>query len=531
MGKKFFQLLVFILLVLTGRSFSAIRIVTYNMYSGSGNYAPSYLDEKINVLLHIGEYPYNGIDRPFDILIAQELMDNHVIENYIVNGSGSVLGLNDYYGSGVYAYDTGSVVGDGYNENGMIYNTQTVQLIERANFRAPNAPRDTLRYRFRIIGYGPESDIYIYNSHMKAYDDETSKQKRSSEAQYARWSIAYGGDSLPEGTNIIYAGDFNLTGGGLEDCTMSNGDVSALGGYDNPWYYFVKQQFFAGDGAAYTSTGYGQAVDPAGITYPVNWNESSYYRSLHTWASVVPSSRLDFQLVSDELYDGKGVSFIAPGVGDCAAIESSYRSLGNDGTHTYGGRIKNSSSDRYASSVFSDLAASSDHLPLIADYQRPAILEVDVQMPSDPITVGGYAEATIEVCNAANVSAVVGADELEYQIEILSGEMLIGDVSGTDYAMGSGNSHQVILDTSSKGQQTLQICVTSSSQGCADAAYQQDFLYNVEKTINCNLFELANAWLSQPGDANWDPDCDLSDVQDDYIGMQDFAVFSQYWLF
>ena len=524
--------IIFFISISANISLSAIRVVTYNMYSGSSNYDPGSLDNKIAVLRAIDNYPYNNIDRPFDILVAQELMSNHVIESYLVNGSGSVNGLNDYYGSGTYAYDAGTVGGDGYNYNGMIYNTTTVQLIQRRNFRAPGAPRDTVRYRFRILGYGPESDIYIYNSHLKAYSDAASRITRTKEAQYIRWSIAYGGDSLPEGTNIIYAGDFNLTGGGTEDCVMTNGDVSSLGGYDNPWYYYVKQVLFAGTGAAYTSTGYGLAFDPAGITSPVNWNNSSSYRRLHTWNSTTPTSRLDFQLVSSELYDGEGVSLIAPGVGNCTAIENSYRPLGNDGTHTYGGLIKYSASSRYTIDVFNNLQFSSDHLPVIADYQRPAVLEVSVQMPSEPVDLNSPTVATVTVSNAAQVSSPVGADELDYEIVITNGGTLTDSGIGSDYALGSGNTHEIRLNTLTTGIQSLQIRVSSSSQACANPVYEQTFPFEVVEPISeiSSLFyeQFIPAWLSECGDASYNVDCDFD--SNCIIDFSDFELFSENWL-
>lgn len=49
-----------------------------------------------------------------------------------------------------------------------------------------------------------------------------------------------------------------------------------------------------------------------------------------------------------------------------------------------------------------------------------------------------------------------------------------------------------------------------------------------------NLYDLAVflalAWLSNPGDGNWNPDCNISQPPDNVIDFQDFAVFAENWL-
>jgi hypothetical protein len=41
---------------------------------------------------------------------------------------------------------------------------------------------------------------------------------------------------------------------------------------------------------------------------------------------------------------------------------------------------------------------------------------------------------------------------------------------------------------------------------------------------------LMQAWLSRPGDGNWDSRCDISSPKDNLVNLQDFAVFSGQWL-
>lgn len=51
-----------------------------------------------------------------------------------------------------------------------------------------------------------------------------------------------------------------------------------------------------------------------------------------------------------------------------------------------------------------------------------------------------------------------------------------------------------------------------------------------DQIINGNdLLALSSAWLSAPGQANWNPSCDVSDPGDDQINNKDFAVLGRVW--
>ena len=40
----------------------------------------------------------------------------------------------------------------------------------------------------------------------------------------------------------------------------------------------------------------------------------------------------------------------------------------------------------------------------------------------------------------------------------------------------------------------------------------------------------AYSWLSEPNDYNWDPNCDISEPNDNIIDERDLAVFVENWL-
>ncbi len=508
----------FIIVLFGTTAFSEIRVVTYNMKASDG--LSSYADE---ILQAIGSENINGIARPIDILSLQEMKDGgFTIESQIATA------LNNIYGAGTYAYSTLNATGDGYEKVGMVYNTHTVQIIDQVAFKDSSAPRKTGRYHFRIIGYGHNADVYVYCDHYKASDGSSERYKRAIEATRVRWDKYYGGDSLPAGTNIIYAGDYNPISP-FDDAVMGTGyDTTAIGGYDNPWYYLVSLVNLYGPvGSIYVTTGNGQADDPTGITSLVNWNTSPY-KALLTIDSTTPDARFDFQLISKPIHDGRGVSIIQPGIGNCRAAQNSYHVFGNDGTFTWGGRLVDAVGSKYDRTLVYHATLCSDHLPVVADYQTPAIMSVEVNMPNGPIQQGSGAVAYIKISNGddPNVTASVGADQLDYQIQVMSGGTLIGDSNGVAYALDGNNVHEVLLDTSASGSHSLHINVTSSSEACVNASYDQSFLYNVGE-YELSLADFASAWLSVAGDVNYNSQYDLN--FDNVIDFRDFALLATMW--
>ena len=69
---------------------------------------------------------------------------------------------------------------------------------------------------------------------------------------------------------------------------------------------------------------------------------------------------------------------------------------------------------------------ASDHLPLIADYQVPAVLAWNWNPVSNLVLVGANISVDIEISNDAPVTIAIGADVLNVDI------VASGDVSGSD---------------------------------------------------------------------------------------------------
>jgi hypothetical protein len=427
-----------------------LRVVTYNTLGG-----PKAKLE--NVLQAIGEENVAGIAKPIDLLLLQEQAAPATTTQAIVNL------LDSIYGTGSYAR---SQVPGGPSYSSMrqslIYNTQTVSLLEDlALFSAGGStrqPRQTMRYKVRPAGYDAAADFYIYNSHYKAFGSQQDIDRRTVEAV----NIRNNSDALGEGTSIIYGGDLNMA-------------TSTEPG-------FVEL----------TSPGPGRASDPA--DQPGYWSGNSNFSLWHTYATDDVDGRYDFQLVTDELLDGEGLSYI-PGT---------YRTFGNNGSIFNRAVISGSNTYPFTGvSSFSPaevnyaLYTASDHLPVVADYQVPAILDVATSGIPPTLEVGQSYGLELVVRNAANVVAAVGADSLNYSFTTTGAASGAG--SGTELALGTGTTYAVVLDTSSPGLKTGEITVTTTSQGAANGVVTIPVNYQVGGGSGGIPFSVTESFESPPG--------------------------------
>ncbi|MCY2984876.1 MAG: hypothetical protein NTY15_14735 [Planctomycetota bacterium] len=307
-----------------------LRIVNYNVRGFDGT--PS--TDVGTVLSAIGSEVYGGRVRPLDLIAIQEVQTQATTTQSVVSQ------LNAIYGAG--RYSRGNLNGASLSGNetiGLIYNTQTVQLLSEAGIGTPSsaaAARQPIRYKLRPLEVPLGNDFYLYNSHYKASDTSSDRSRRNAEAIAIRTDA----DSLGS-ANIIYAGDFNL---------KSSTEAS-------------YQTLLA--------TGAGQGVDP--INRPGNWNGSSSFRDIFTQAPAFNAptgfvggginDRFDFQLLTSEWLDGVGLEF-APG---------SYRTFGNNGTVAVNGSINDPSNTALPgfanrTALLNLLTTVTDHLPLVVDY-------------------------------------------------------------------------------------------------------------------------------------------------------------------
>jgi endonuclease/exonuclease/phosphatase family metal-dependent hydrolase len=307
-----------------------LRIVSWNTRNAFEPYlAPP---AAATILQGLGQERWNTIQRPADVLLLQEQ------NNTTSSTTQSYLDLmNGLYGAGTYAKGTlvaGATVSPNTDSGAIIYNTRTVQLIAEKLVGNPSTsgqPRQQIRYRLRPVGYTASDDFYAYNGHYKAFSGSTNEQRRLVEATAVRADA----DALGQGARIIYAGDFNLTGGSAE-----------------PAYQKLL------------SAGPGQAFDP--IRRPGMWTNNAAFLGVHTASSTSLDARFDFQLVSEELLSGPGLRY----------VDGSYRVFGNNGSVPIDGSVNSPSNTALQglpnrAAVLAALASVSDHLPVVADFRLP----------------------------------------------------------------------------------------------------------------------------------------------------------------
>ena len=410
-----------------------LRIVDYNV---AGDARPSLS----TVFSAIGSDVRNGFSKPVDVLAMQELDDDGG------TSAGIVSILNTLYGAGTYAaapFPLGwQTTGAGLP--GLIYRTSSVTLIDSlafgdVGFANTQQPRSAMRFRLRPVGYDSSADFYVYSDHYKAEDGTSDQARRNVEAQAVRANS----DALGN-IHAIYAGDYNVYR-----------DTEAM-------YQTLL------------SAGAGQAFDP--INAPGNWSLESLgetFKPIHTQSPTnAPEfiahgmdDRFDFQLITGEMKDLEGLDY----------IPNSYHAFGNNGTHVLHDAITTGTGA--APNVLSALAASSDHLPVVADYQLPAKMQVQVASVPPTVGLGAASSVSVLVQNIASALVAAGADELDYMLSV-TGD-LIGSGSGTANPLGAANAHQIALNTSSPGLKSGTINVVASSQGAANAIFSMPVSFTV----------------------------------------------------
>jgi endonuclease/exonuclease/phosphatase family metal-dependent hydrolase len=201
-------------------SAGTLRVATYNLNADTPDFAA--VDQNANlesVLEGIGKVHLNddGVSHAqrLDVLAVQELQNGMGGPNAPTLAS-VVANLNAHYGAGAYAFDatpaptTGPFIGNG--PNGLVYNTATLQVVSATPIDGSGAPRTPMRYRMHPIGYDSTSDFYVIVSHMKAFSDQASANRRLFEAL----AIVNDVFSLPDQSHVILLGDLNITGGSDE---------------------------------------------------------------------------------------------------------------------------------------------------------------------------------------------------------------------------------------------------------------------------------------------------------------------------
>ncbi|QDV42273.1 Endonuclease/Exonuclease/phosphatase family protein [Stieleria neptunia] len=350
------------------RLLTAMRIVGWNTLNN-----PDNATEDANfstVLSAIGNETIGSITKRIDVLGLSETDASSIARVESI--------LDSLYPSTDYARIVTAPDGGG-DATGFVYDTATVQLQESVQL-AGAFTHSTMRAKFRPVGTSGTEDFYAYSVHLKAGTSSSDKSKRASEANLLRNDI----DALGQGTSVIVAGDFN----------MKTSSEYAWGNL--------------------TSAGAGQLLDVYGPGGAGNWNDNFSFRHLHSQdpstSGAGMDDRFDIQFATGEFFDGSGLEY----------VDGSYHVFGNNGTHTLNGSILTGTGA--STTVLNALAAASDHLPIVADYQFSTTAEVViVETSGTHVTEGGALDSynvSLSQSPTSNVSVTITPDG---QLDIGSG--------------------------------------------------------------------------------------------------------------
>lgn len=339
---------------------AVMRIVDWNTLNGPNN--ATDVANFTTVLNAIGNETVQGNTQRIDILALQET-DPAVSGNDSIGQVASI--LNSLYPSGNYQYFVTPSDGGG-DSTGFVYDTTTVSLLESTQVLAGSLTHSVARGKFQPYGTSGEADFYVYSIHLKSGTAGSDASTRASEASLLRANA----DALNEGANVLFVGDFNMQG-------------SSELAY-----------------STFLSAGAGQLIDVGDA--PGNWNDNPAFKHLHTQDPMsTMDDRFDIQFATGEFFDGIGLDYVS----------GSYRVFGNNGTHGLNQPITTGTGASPA--VLAALAAASDHLPVVADYQViPSTPRVRITqtLGGTKVAEGGFYDTyhvVLDTVPAANVTVTI----------------------------------------------------------------------------------------------------------------------------
>lgn len=373
-----------------------------------------------------------------DVLLGQEFVSQTSVNNFLAV-------LNSAAGSpGDWA--AAPFVDGPDTDSAFFYRTsKVVYLATRIisfGASAPEPPRNSYRYDFRPVGIsGSGATIAAYNVHMKSGSTSADQARRLVEAERIRRDA----EQLPQGTNFLIAGDFNI---------QSSNQAA--------------YQELVGS----KTNNAGRFFDP--IKTPGSWNNSSAYRFVHTQDPATQmDDRLDFILTSENLVDGGGFHYIGnPNLAYSTTTwndpNHSYRVWGNDGTSfdTVLTVQSNSMVGPQIAQALIDVAQNGGHLPVFLDSRVPATVGSTETIDFGTVPMNAVVNRTLQVWNDGNVSlwTANGIASLNYTLSGV-GPAFVPSGNFADFAGGGTNGHTVTLNTNLPGWKSGTITILSNDPG------------------------------------------------------------------
>jgi endonuclease/exonuclease/phosphatase family metal-dependent hydrolase len=391
---------------------AVMRIVDWNTFNRPNNVTD---DANFRTIFQaIGNETVQGNTQRIDILALQETDPP---------GNGDSITrvenvLNTLYSTTSYNLVASPADGGG-DSTGFVYDTSAVSLLGAVQISAGALTHNIMRAEFQPVGSPASSIFYVYSVHLKSGDTNSDATIRGSEAALLRADA----DSLGEGTQVLFVGDFNM-------------HTSAEPAWTNMY-----------------SAGAGQLQDVANA--PGAWLDNPAFKSLHSQdPGAAMDDRFDIQFASGEFFDGGGVDY----------VPNSFHIFGNNGTHTLNSTIDTGTGA--APDVLAALIASSDHLPAVADYNILSLtpsVRISETLGSTKVVEGGLYDTYQMVLNTVPTANVVVTVSPDSQVDIGNGAGVSRqftftpanaltpqtvEVHATDDALLEGNHPGLITHTS-----------------------------------------------------------------------------------
>lgn len=292
-------------------------------------------------------YPDNSAVRnPEFRKVLNEIEPDIVVTQEVKSSNGALLFLNDVLNE---KFKMGRFINNpnpSATNNSIYYKDSLFTFISSDSI--VSAPRWITRYR--LYHNFTLDTLVIYAAHFKAGDGVSNENNRRTEATILRFHT----NNSPPGTNFILAGDLNLYRSG-------EAAYDTLLNQNRPGYF----------------------LDP--INTPGIWHEGTNFSMIHTQSTRVTNphppdgslggmdDRFDFILISQSIKDE----------GDIDYVEDSYISFGNDGIRCCNLPINVPPNNLVGQEIANALLNSSDHLPVIADFDFGVVNSVSEFNPSE----------------------------------------------------------------------------------------------------------------------------------------------------
>ncbi len=342
------------------------------------------------------------------------------------------------------------------------------------------AGRRSDRWQIRLVGYdNPPVDFFIYSSHLKA----SPGSKNQAERLFGIEQILENAEELPEGSKIIYAGDYNIYTNSepAYETLVAEGPLAAIDPYGNGSW--------------------------SGSSNAIKHTQSPRDESSGGLVGGSLDDRFDFQLPTIALSDGFGMDII-PGT---------YRALGNDGNH-YDVAINDGTNSYFpgdnqrSNALADDLFDASDHIPVMVDYTLPAILGGSMTGSFNDVIVGGTVDLALVVENNVNVAIPACGAALPWSA---TGSGFLSSVSESgSIPAGSGpDVRNLQVATTTAGQINESLQITSSDLEVQNAP--------MSLGVSGVVLRHANGSLSGDNDSNFFV---VSEAVESDSGIQVFDV-------